>query len=166
MNPQIKGIVLMLLKAIVAGALNIVLFALLVNPFNSAVKLDEVVSNTFVLNFFVGWMLFTAWFLGKTDEEWKKCAEAVFKNDFETFKLEAPKRIALSIRVLYLVISAMVVYSFYLFHIESKMVLASVQFGVGFFVVMAILVLWDLDDPTRGVVNVPDVPDEWLEKLK
>lgn len=166
MKTQTKGIASMLTKAVLAGVANIALFTLLINPFNAAVKLDEVVSNTFVLNFFVGWMLFTAWFLAKTDEEWKKCQEAVHKNDFETFKLEAPKRIAMSIRVLYLIISAMVVYSFYLFHIESMMVTVSVQFGSAFFVVMAILVLWDLDDPTQGAVNVPDVPAEWIEKLK
>lgn len=163
---QIKGIVLMLLTAIGVGLLNMTLFALVINPLNAGVKIDEVAVNTYVLNFFVGWMLFTAWFLGKTDEEWKKAAESVHKGDSETFFLEAPKRIALSIRVLYLIVAAMVVLSFHLFHIESSFALIEIQFGVGFFVTLASLVLWDLDDPTSGVIRIPDIPQEWLDELK
>lgn len=167
MKPQVKGIVLMLLKAISAGLLNVALFALVINPLNVGTKTDEVAVNTYVLNFFVGWMLFTAWFLAKTDEEWKECQKAVHQGDYETFKLEAPKRIALSIRILYLIVAALVVLSFHLFHIESWFALIEIQFGVGFFVTLATLVLWDLDDPTSGVINVPDIPAEWrLEKLK
>lgn len=153
----------MILKAICVGAANVALFALVINSLNIGTKADEVAVNTYVLNFFVGWMLFTAWFLAKTDEEWKKCAEAVYKKDFETFKLEAPKRIALSIRILYLIVAALVVFSFHLFHIVSSFALIEIQFGVGFFVTLATLVLWDLDDPTSGVINIPNIPPDWLK---
>lgn len=161
-----KGIVMMLSKAVGAGILNVALFALVVNQLNVATKADEVAVNTYVLNFFVGWMLVTAWFLAKADDEWKKVAESIHKNDQETFLLEAPKRIALSIRILYLIVAALVVFSFHLFHIESTLALVEIQFGVGFFVTLTTLVLWDLDDPIRGVINVPNIPKEWVDKLK
>lgn len=166
MKTQVEGIAMMLMRAVVAGIVNVALFALVINQLNVATKADEVAVNTYVLNFFVGWMLFTAWFLAKTDEEWKKVSEAVHKKEVDTFLLEAPKRIALSIRILYLIVAVLVVTSFHLFHIESAFALIEIQFGVSFFVMLATLVLWDLDDPTSGVINVPNIPQEWLEKLK
>lgn len=162
-NKVTKGIALMILKAIFIGLANVLFFALVINPLNPGTKPDEVAINTYVLNFFVGWMLFTVWFLAKADEEWKKCAEAVHKNDKETFKLEAPKRIALSIRIIYLLVTALVVFSFHLFHIVSLFTLIEIQFGVGFFVTLATLVLWDLDDPTSGVINIPNISPDWLK---
>lgn len=166
MDSQAKGIASMLTKAILAGVANVAVFALIINQLNAGTKVDEVAVNTYVLNFFVGWMLVTAWFLAKADDEWKKVAESVHKNDQETFLLEAPKRIALSIRILYLIVATLVVLSFYMFHIESTLALVEIQFGVGFFVMLTSLVLWDLDDPISGVINVPNVPAEWIKKLK
>jgi hypothetical protein len=75
---------------------------------------DEVAVSTYAINLFVGWVFFSAWFLAKADEEWKKVAEAVVKSNREEFMIEAPKRIAISIRILYLLISALVVFSFHL----------------------------------------------------
>ena len=126
---------------------------------------DEVAVSTYSINFFVGWVFFSAWFLSKADEEWKKVTEAVLRSNREEFMIEAPKRIAFSIRVLYLLISLLVVLSFHLFRIENPLVLLEIQFGVGFFVTMTILVLWDLDDPIGGVINVPNIPDEWIRQL-
>lgn len=165
MKPQIvwKGLAWMLVRGIGIGILNILFYILVINPNNAGTKPDEVAINTYVLNLFVGWMLFTAWFLAKTDEEWKKCAEAVAKNDREMFLLEAPKRIALSIRVLYIIISVMTAVSFHMFHIESLLATFEIQFGVGFFVAMAIMVLWDLDDPITGVINISNIPEDWLQ---
>ena len=91
--------------------------------------------------------------------------EAVHKADRETFLVEVPKRIAPSIRVLYLLISALVVLSFHLFHIESLLVSSEIRFGVGFLVVTTALVLWDLDDPLAGVIKVSGMPEEWVREL-
>lgn len=120
--------------------------------------------NTYALNLLVGWVLFSAWFLTKADDEWKEVAEAVAKQDIKAFMLEAPKRLPTSIRVLYLTISVLVVLSFHLFHIESILVLTEIQFGVGFLVVTTVLVLLDLDDPLKGIINV-EAPKEWVEQL-
>ncbi len=91
--------------------------------------------------------------------------EAVLRGDKETFLVEAPKVIALSIRILYLLISALVILSFHLFHIESVFVTSEIQFGVGFLVVTTALFLWDLDEPIGGAISVSGVPEEWLQEL-
>lgn len=147
------------------GVANVLFFALVMNQINIGSKADEVAINTYALNFFVGWVFFSAWFLAKVDDEWKKTEEAVARKDEPMFLFEASKRIAPSIRVLYLIISGLSVLSFHLFHIGSFLVLAEIQFGVGFLVATTIFVLLDLDDPTKGVVNVPNIPSDWLKKL-
>ena len=161
-----RGLATILLIGIVAGVLNVLLFMLVMNPLTAAGKADEIAVNTYVVDFFVGWVFFSAWFLARADEELKKVEEAVHKADRETFLVEVPKRIATSIRVLYLLISALVVLSFHLFHIESPLVFSEIQFGVGFLVVTTILVLWDLDDPLGGVIKVTDMPEEWVRELR
>lgn len=161
-----QGLTLLLLKGIAAGILNVLFFMFVMNQFTTGGKPDEIAVNTYVLDFFVGWVFFSAWFLSRADEEQKKAEEAVQKSDRETFMVEVPKRIALSIRVLYLLISALVILSFHLFHIESPLVYGEIQFGVGFLVVTTILVLWDLDDPLDGVIHVSHVPEEWLRELR
>lgn len=159
------GLVKIILRGILAGVANVLFFVLVMNRINVGTKIDEVAINTYVLNFFVGWVFFSAWFLTKVDDEWKKTSEAVVNKDFDSFVFEATKRIAPSIRVLYLIISALSILSFHLFHIASPLVLIEIQFGVGFLVATTIIVLWDLDDPTKGVVNVPGIPEGWLKKL-
>jgi hypothetical protein len=159
-----KGIVVMILGGITAGLVNAVFFAQVMNQIVETGK-DEVAVSTYAINLFVGWVFFSAWFLAKADEEWKKVAEAVVKSNREEFMIEAPKRIAISIRILYLLISALVVFSFHLFHIENTLVLFELQLGVGFLVATTILVLWDLDDPIAGVINVPHIPQEWIKEL-
>jgi hypothetical protein len=119
-----------------------------------------------VVDFFVGWVFFSAWFLARADDELKKVEEAITKANRDTFLVEVPKRIAPSIRVLYLLIPALVVLSFHLFHIESSLVSGEIQFGVGFLVVATILVLWDLLDPLDGVIKVSGVPEDWLGELR
>ena len=161
-----RGLVVMMLEGIGAGILNVLLFILISDPLVAGSKADEVAVSTYSINFFVGWVFFSAWFLSKADEEWKKAGEAVAKLDRETFMLEAPKRIAPSIRVLYIIISILVVLSFHMFHLENPVILFEMQFGVGFLVATTILVLWDLDDPIGGVINVPGIPVEWLKELE
>lgn len=160
-----RGLLKMMFQGIGVGILNVLVFSLVVDPWVAGSKADEVAVSTYAINFFVGWVFFSAWFLSKADEEWKKAAEAVAKLDRETFLIEAPKRIAPSIRVLYLLISVLVVLSFHMFHLENPIIMIETQFGVAFLVATTIMVLWDLDDPIGGVINVPDIPAEWVEEL-
>ena len=161
-----RGLAIMLLIGVAAGVLKVFLFTLVINPLTAEGKADEVAVNTYVVDFFVGWVFFSAWFLARADEELKKVEEAVHKADRETFLVEVPKRIAASIRALYLLISALVILSFHLFHIESLLVSSEIQFGVGFLVVTTALVLWDLDDPLTGVIKVSGMPEEWVRELR
>lgn len=160
------GLLLMLVVGIAAGILNVFLFIFVTNSLLQEAREAEVAVSTYTINLFVGWVFFSAWFLARADEEVKKVEEAVHKGDRETFLVEAPKMIALSIRILYLLISALVILSFHLFHIASLLVASEIQFGVGFLVVTTILVLWDLDNPLAGAIAIRHIPPEWLEELQ
>ena len=155
----------MILTGVAVGLVNVAFYAWVMHPLLGEAGKDEIAVSTYSINLFVGWVFFSAWFLSKADEEWKKTQEAVHKHDKELFLLEAPKRIAPSIRFLYLLISLLVVLSFHLFRVESDLVRIEIQFGVGFLVSMTILVLWDLDDPIGGVIDVPNIPADWLKEL-
>ncbi len=161
-----RGLLIMLLIGICAGILNVLLFIYAMNPLSIGAKGDEVAISTYAINLFVGWVFFSAWFLSRADDELKKVEEAVHKHDKEAFMLEAPKQIALSIRILYLLISVLVILSFHLFHMESILVASMIQFGSGFLVVTTALVLWDLDNPIGGAVGDPNIPQEWLQELR
>ena len=161
-----KGISKLVAVGAGVGLVNAAFFANVMNGIVGETGQDEVAISTYAINFFVGWVFFSAWFLAKADEEWKKVADAVSRSNREEFMIEAPKRIAISIRILYLLISLLVVLSFHLFRIESGLVLFEIQFGVGFLVMMTILVLWDLDDPVDGVINVPRIPAEWASAAR
>src|SRR6266852_1897934 len=86
------GLIILLLKGVVAGVINVLLFMFVMNPLSAVGKADEIAVNTYVVDFFVGWVFFSAWFLAKADEELKKVEEAVRKSDRDTFLVEAPKR--------------------------------------------------------------------------
>ncbi|HEY7350835.1 MAG TPA: hypothetical protein VH599_21170 [Ktedonobacterales bacterium] len=156
----------MLLIGLAAGIANVLLFIFVMNPLTEGGKEDEVAVSTYVLNLFVGWVFFSAWFLARADDELKKVEEAVHKGDKETFLVEAPKQIALSIRILYFAISALVLLSFHLFHMGNSLVTIETQFGMGFLVITTALFLWDLDEPIGGAVGVTDAPEEWLQELR
>lgn len=161
-----KGLVIMLIIGVVAGILNVLFFLFVMNPLLEGAKEDEVAVNSYVVDFFVGWVFFSAWFLARADDELKKVEEAVHKKDREAFLREAPKRIALSIRILFLLISTLVVLSFHLFHMQSVLVASEIEFGVGFLVVTTALILWDLDSPIGGAISVSHVPAEWIAELR
>lgn len=161
-----RPLTLMLLIGIAAGVINTLFFIYVMNPLTGGAKDDEVAVSTYAINLFVGWVFFSAWFLARADDELKKVEEAVHKGDKETFLVEAPKVISLSIRILYLLISSLVVLSFHLFHMGNIIVTAEIQFGVGFLVVTTALFLWDLDEPIGGAIGVSDVPEEWLQELR
>ena len=160
-----RPLTLMLLIGVAAGVINVLFFIFVMNPLTGGAKDDEVAVNTYAINLFVGWVFFSAWFLARADDELKKVEQAVYKGDKETFLIEAPKVISLSIRILYLLISALVVLSFHLFHMANSIAIAEIQFGVGFLVVTTALFLWDLDEPIGGAIGVSDVPEEWLQEL-
>jgi hypothetical protein len=161
-----RPLTVMLLIGIAAGVINTLFFIYVMNPLTGGAKDDEVAVSTYAINLFVGWVFFSAWFLARADDELKKVEEAVHKGDKETFLVEAPKVISLSIRILYLLISALVVLSFHLFHMGNTLVTAEIQFGVGFLVVTTALFLWDLDEPIGGAIGVSNVPEEWLQELR
>jgi hypothetical protein len=162
-----RGLARMVLIGMAAGVINLLLFLLVMNQLTAGTKTDEIVAvNTYVVDFFVGWALFSTWFLTRADEEFKKAEEAVRKVDRESFLVEAPKKMASSVQVLYLLFSLLAILSFHLFHMESLLVSSEIQFGVGFLVVTTILVLWDLDNPLEGTIKVSGVPEEWLSQLR
>jgi hypothetical protein len=161
-----RPLTLMLLIGIVAGIINVLFYLYVMNPLTAGAESAEVAVSTYSINLFVGWVFFSAWFLARADDELKKVEEAVHRGDKETFLIEAPKVIALSIRILYLLISALVVLSFHLFHLDSLLVTCEIQFGVGFLIVVTALFLWDLDEPIGGAIAVHNIPDEWLEELR
>jgi hypothetical protein len=164
-NGMWRGLTLMLMVGVVAGVLNVLLFLFVMNPLLADAKPEEVAASTYAINLFVGWVFFSAWFLARADDEMKKVEEAVHKKDREAFLVEAPKVIALSIRILYLLISALAIFSFHLFHIGNLLVACEIEFGVGFLIVTTALVLWDLDNPLGGAIAVHGIPDEWLQEL-
>ncbi len=161
-----RPLTLMLFIGIVAGVLNVLFFLYVMNPLTAGAESAEVAVSTYSINLFVGWVFFSAWFLARADDELKKVEEAVHRGDKETFLIEAPKVIALSIRILYLLISALVVLSFHLFHLESLLITCEIQFGVGFLIVVTALFLWDLDEPIGGAIAVHGIPEEWLVELR
>jgi hypothetical protein len=158
-----RPLTLILLVAIAAGVLNVLFYLLVMKQFTDG--LDDVAVSTYAINLFVGWVFFSAWFLARADDELKKVEDAIHRGDKETFLIEAPKQIALSIRVLYLLICVLVILSFHLFHLNGTLVTAEMQFGVGFLVVITAIFLWDLDEPIGGAIGVHGVPEEWMQEL-
>ncbi len=161
-----RPLTLILLIGIAAGIINVLFFQFVMQPLTEGAQADEVAVSTYVINLFVGWVFFSAWFLARADDELKKVEDAIHRGDKQTFLIEAPKEIALSIRLLYLLISALVILSFHLFHLESQLITGEVQFGVGFLVVITAIFLWDLDNPIGGAVGVTDAPEDWLQELR
>jgi uncharacterized membrane protein YdcZ (DUF606 family) len=153
----------MFLKAILAGIVNATIFAVVMNPLME-VK-DEVFKNTYTLNMFVGWLFFTAVIWQRADEEWKKVDDATRRHDKEAFMVESSKMIAPSFWIFYVVVSIQAIILGQLFHVENGFVAALGQFAVGFVVAFALIILKDLDDPTSGVINVPNIPEEWLDEI-
>lgn len=153
---------LLVLVGIGGGIVNVLLLPLVIGPINAGAKADEVAISTYAINFFVGWVFFSAWFLARADEEWKAVAEAALRGDLAAFLVAEHKRIPVSIRALHLIISVLTILAFHLFEIESPLIHAIVQFGVGFLVLTTIAVLWDLDEPVGGAIGVPDIPPAWV----
>jgi hypothetical protein len=160
-----QGLGALVAWAAAVGVADALVAGLLINPHTAGFKADEVAAGTVAVNLYVAWVFFSGWFLLRADEEWKRVDEAVIRGDRATFLVEAPKRMPVSIRALYLLICILAVLSAHLFHFESWAVLIAAQFGGTFLVALTVQVLWDLDNPLSGVVRVPDIPSDWLEAV-
>ena len=53
-----RGLAIMLLIDIAAGVLNVLLFTFVMNALTTGGKADEIAVNTYVEDFFVGWVFF------------------------------------------------------------------------------------------------------------
>ena len=151
---------------LLARPVSFLFFWFLVNPYNSDFSSSQVLVNTYALNIFVGWTFFSAFLLLRSDEEWKAVDAAVKLKDFKTFMIEATKKIAITVKVSYLTISVLVISSYYLFHYTSIILCFTIVFGMSFLVGLVTIVLEDIDDPLEGLVNVPNIPRDWMKKVK
>jgi hypothetical protein len=164
--PKLKNYLVFFSKAILLGILSFIFFWLFINPYNIDFKISEAAINTYALNTFVAWTFFSVFLLIRSDEEWKKTYEAVREHNFKKFSIEAPKKIAASVKLIYLTICILVVTSYYLFHFESTVLAFVIIFGTSFIVVLTKNTLWDLDNPLQGLINVPNIPKEWIKKVE
>lgn len=159
------GLATMMLVAIVVGLGNWALFEQAINEHNRDFTQDGEAIAMYVQALMLIWSIVSGWLLYRVDEESGKVASAVAEGDFKAFLREAPKRTALTIRLLHLALSLLFVHSFHLFHITDSLSTLEVQGGIGFLVTLTVLFIWDLDDPFHGVINVANIPPEWAETL-
>jgi hypothetical protein len=160
-----RALLLILLIGAVAGVLNVVLHNYVMESWVQAQKEDEVAVSTYAINLFVGWVFFSAWLLTRSEDEFKSVEEAIYRGDKDAFLIEARKEISPSIRVLYVIISILVVLSFHLFDIANAVTNDEIQFGTAFLVVITVIFLFDLDTPIGGAITVSGVPKDWLQAM-
>ena len=155
------------LYPIAFGLLSFLLFWQGIHPHTPIeFKSHESLINTYALNMFVGWLFFSAFLLMRADEEWKKTDSAVRSKNFEKFKIEAPKLVALSVRITHAITGIMAITAFYLFYYTSLALGFVLVFGTSFLVAITTLTLWDLDDPLDGLIQVKNVPAAWMKAVK
>jgi hypothetical protein len=159
------GLATMLLVGVLVGLGNWSFFEILVNDRNRDVSVDRDVIGMYVQALMLIWSIVSGWLLYRVDEESNKVAAAVANNDLDAFLREAPTHTALTIRLLHLALSLMFIHSFHLYHVQDWVSSIEVQGGIGFLVALTILFIWDLDDPFHGVINVANVPPDWMKKL-
>lgn len=152
----------LLLQSATLAAISLLAFSDFVNPITT--KSDEGIVVALFTAIVVVWGLLSAFLYARVDEEWKKTQTAVLQDDFETFRVEAPKRIPRTFQMLYVVVAGITVLTSWGFHIASLITLL-IFFWFNFLVAFVYFVIKDLDDPLSGVVNVEGIPKEWLEKL-
>ncbi len=155
------------LYPILLGLLSFLLLWYVIHP-HTPVEFErhENLINTYALNMFVGWLFFSASLLMRADEEGKKTDSAVRNKNFSTFKAEAPKMIALSVRITHAITGIMAITAFYLFYYTNIALAFVLVFGTSFLVTITTLTLWDLDDPLDGMIQVENVPASWRKAVK
>ncbi|MEK6962843.1 MAG: hypothetical protein AABX70_00345 [Nanoarchaeota archaeon] len=155
------------LYPILFGLLSFLLLWYIIHPQTPIeFKSHESLINTYALNMFVGWLFFSAFLLMRADEEWKKTDSAVRSKNFEKFKAEAPKMIAFSVRITHAITGIMAITAFYLFYYTNIVLAFVLVFGTSFLVTITTLTLWDLDDPLDGMIQVENVPANWMKAIK
>src|SRR5215216_4251213 len=159
------GLATMLLVAVAVGLGNWLLFEEFINGRNHDVAQDGDAIAMYVQALMLIWSIVSGWLLYRVDEESGKVADAVAEGDLTAFLRHAPKRTALTIRLLHVALSLLFVHSFHLFHLTDRLSTLEVQAGIGFLVALTVLFIWDLDDPFHGVINVANVPRAWEEQL-
>ena len=159
------GLATMLLVAFAVGLANWLLFVAAINERNHAADDDGDAVGMYVQALMLIWSIISGWLLYRVDEESSKVAAAVAEGDLKAFLREAPKRIALTIRLLHAALSLLFVHAFHLYHLGDRVVALEVQGGIGFLVSLTVLLIWDLDDPFHGVLNVANIPPAWRDRL-
>ena len=155
----------MMLVGVIVGLGNWAIFEGLINSRNRDATRDIDAVSMYVQALMLIWSIVSGWLLYRVDDESNRLAEAVAADDRNAFNREAPKRIALTIRLLHLALSLLFIHSFHLFHQSDPLASFEVQAGIGFLVTLTVLFIWDLDDPFHGVINVANVPDTWRRDL-
>ena len=149
------------------GLVSFLLFWFVIQPqIPVEFKSHESLINTYALNMFVGWLFFSAFLLMRADEEWKKTDSAIRSKNFEKFKLEAPKMVALSVRITHAIIGLLSITSFFLFYYVHIALAFVLVFGTTFVIAITTQTLWDLDDPLDGLIQVENVPASWRKAVK
>lgn len=163
MNKNI-GVIRWMVISTAVGLLNTAASYYLINPLTIAT--DETAINT--LGGLVGTLfaLIYAFVLADIGSEWKAVRDAVRAGDLKTFLKETPKRMPASFWFAVVFISVLLIGTYHLFHYESLLTLVVAQTFVGMIVAMLLQILIDLDDPITGVINVEEIPNKWLKKLK
>lgn len=160
------GLATMLSVALIVGLVNWLLQSQLINPHNRLGEEDGRGVDMYVQALMLIWSIVSGWLLYRVDEGSNKVAEAVAEGNRDAFLREAPKRTALTIRLLHLALSLLFVHSFHLYHVKDRLASFEVQAGIGFLVTITVLFIWDLDDPFHGVINVANIPPEWIRMLE
>jgi hypothetical protein len=159
------GLASMLLLAVAVGLANWGIFESSINERNVTATRNTDAIGMYVQALMLIWSIVSGWLLYRVDAESGKVAEAVAEVDLAAFLREVTKRIALTVRLLHLILSIFFIHSFHLYHIDSRLISLEVQGGIGFLVTVTVLFIWDLDDPLHGVINVANIPDAWLKAL-
>ena len=159
------GLASMLLIALIVGLGNWAFFDQEINPRNRTAAANGDALGTYVQALMLIWSIVSGWLLYRADDVSTTVSDAVAEGDLRAFLRDAPKRIALTVRLLHLALSLLFIQSFHLFHIGDRVTSLEVQGGIGFLVTLTVLFIWDLDDPLHGVLNVAGIPPEWREQL-
>jgi hypothetical protein len=160
-----SGLASMLVIALAVGLGNWLVFEGGINERNREASENTDAIGMYVQALMLIWSIVSGWLLYRVDDASTKVAQAVADDDLGAFLHEATRRIALTVRLLHLLLSVLFIHSFHLYHIDGRFTSLEVQAGIGFLVTLTVLFIWDLDDPLHGVINVANIPSEWRKAV-
>lgn len=143
-----------------AGMVNVAINYYLVNPHTTAT--NETALNTLGGLVCTLFALVYAFVLAETGSEWKATRDAIRDGNKETFLKEVTKRMPGSFWLAVVFVSLCVVVIYHLFHYDSTFILIATHMMVGMIIMLLLQILQDLDDPITGVINVDEIPTDWL----